>query len=99
MANEDLLNVDASVVEAAGRDFMTAYEEAQTAMKRMRAQIGNLQSTFAGAAATAFYTKMDQLLQPMPTLVEEIGEMGRDLMTTADRIRQVQAEVKALLGD
>ncbi|HEX3049453.1 MAG TPA: WXG100 family type VII secretion target [Aggregatilineaceae bacterium] len=99
MANEDLLNVDAAQVEQAGHDFNTAGQEAEAAMSRMRNQVNNLQGSFQGAAAQSFYTKMDQMFEQMKLLIEEINEMGGDLITTANKVRQVQAEVRSLLQD
>jgi len=99
MPNEDLLNVDAAAVEAAGREFLVARDEAETALNRMRAQVNNLTGTFAGGAATAFYAKMDELFAQLTPMVQEVGEMGNDLMTTAMKVREVQAQVRSLLQD
>jgi len=99
MSNEDILNMDSDAVEVAGRDFNAVAEEVEAAMNRMRHQVNNLSTSFQGVAAQAFYMKMDQMFQQMQLLVEEINQMGNDLVIMAAKVRQVQTEVRSLFQD
>ena len=97
--SDELLNVDAAAVEAAGRDFLVSRDETEAAVNRMRNQVNNLTGTFQGSAAQAFYAKMDQLFQQLNPLIQEVGEMGQDLLNTAMKVREVQAQIRTLLQD
>lgn len=95
----ELLRADAGALEAAGQEMVTCGTTTQDTMTRMKNQVESLRGTFEGRAAEAFYMKMESLFQEMQRLIDEINEMGGDLKTTGDRVRQLQAEAENLLRD
>jgi WXG100 family type VII secretion target len=99
VASRDLLHADAGALEMAGRDYLSCGDTIQESINRMRTQVNNLSSSFQGSAASAFYAKMDTLLQQLTLACSEVTEMGNDLNTTASRVRQLQAEAEAILRD
>ena len=99
MSSQDLLNANASDLEAAGQDFLSCGTNVQETLTRMRNRVNTLTSSFQGSAAQSFYTKMETLFTEMQRLCEEINEMGNDVNTTASRVRQLTAEAESLLRD
>lgn len=97
--SQDLLQANASELESAGQEYLACGANIQETMTRMRNRVNNLTSSFQGAAAQAFYAKMETLFTEMQRLGAEVDEMGNDLNTTASRVRQLQAEAEALLRD
>ncbi len=98
MANQDLFHANASDLDSAGADFLNCASSIQDTLTRMRNDVNNLNASFQGAAASAFYAQMDTLLHQMQTVSDQVNEMGNDLKTTAQRVRDLQAAAQTDLG-
>lgn len=99
MASSDLLHADANAINTCGQNFLTCGNTIQDTLNRIRGDVNNLQSSFQGSAASAFYAKMEALGQQMQLLCDEINEMGNDLKTTAEKVIILQREAENLLRD
>lgn len=91
----DLFDADAGALDSASTEFSTCANNTQDVMTRLRNQSSNLQSSFQGSAAQAFYAKVDELCQQLQTLYDHINTTSTDLKGLAAQVRQLQADASS----
>jgi WXG100 family type VII secretion target len=99
MSNADLLQANASELEATGQEFISCGTQLEQLLTTMRNRTNSLRGSFQGSAAESFSNKMEVLFQQLRTLCDEVTEMGGDLNATASDVRQLQAIAQGRLQD